>query len=229
MLSRASPHIKDRRRSQHTQSACSSGTRVEQQQHQRVTSCHAGGRQPHPRDAQQDAAAAGAAAAAAALSRRQLLGTAGLLVAAGSWLAQQQPVLALLDTPEGFRAQVDRCVASAGSAGSAARHQQSKGERGGRGASPRSNPPRVLPPCSGCRLGVRRAMGPLPRRARWHASPTPRHAPPRHATHHTTHHTTHHHGTAHRHAAHHGTAHRHGTAPPGSTATRSSTRSSGRP
>lgn len=45
-----------------------------------------------------------------ALSRRQLLGAAGLLCSAAALIGQPLPAVAFLQTPDGFRAQVDRCV-----------------------------------------------------------------------------------------------------------------------
>jgi hypothetical protein len=48
------------------------------------------------------------------VSRRQLLGAAGLLCAAAGMAGQPLPAVAIVQTPDGFRSQVDRCVAQTG-------------------------------------------------------------------------------------------------------------------
>lgn len=53
----------------------------------------------------------GAAGSSHQVSRRQLLGAAGLLVgSAAGLIGQPQQAAAFLQTPDGFRAQVDRCA-----------------------------------------------------------------------------------------------------------------------
>lgn len=48
------------------------------------------------------------------VSRRQLLGAAGLLCAAAGMAGQPLPAVAIVQTPDGFRSQVDRCVGQTG-------------------------------------------------------------------------------------------------------------------
>jgi hypothetical protein len=63
-------------------------------------------RQPEPE--QQSRSLVDSTAVDAGLSRRQLIQAAAGLLAAAGLAAPAQPVLALLDTPDGYRAQVDK-------------------------------------------------------------------------------------------------------------------------